>query len=136
MKYTHVEEGFAEVLTLKQAAIVLAHGSKKEAANQEISKMLDQIRSRDSEMLYQAAFMSFGEPDIPAVVSDLVSQGVTRIIVMPFFLSTGSHISQDIPQQLEHEKEKHPEVEIILTEHLAGHPALVDVVLDRIREAL
>ena len=119
---------------MKQGAIILAHGSKRKAANEEIYSMVREIQERDEEMLYEAAFMSFGEPDIPAAIARLASRGVQSIIIMPFFLGTGNHISQDIPELLRQEKRKYPELDLKMAVHLAGHPGLIDIVLDRIRD--
>ena len=77
--------------------------------------------------------MSLGIPDIGEGIEKLVSSGIERIIVMPLFLVTGNHITQDIPEELRQQKERFPEVEFVMAQHLAGHTALVDIVLERIR---
>lgn len=119
---------------MKRAAIILAHGSRLEAANEEICSIVDQLQKIDAGMIYGPAFMSFGEPDLSGAIEEMVSRGVQDIVIMPFFIGLGSHISRDIPELLKREKSKHPHLELKVTEPLAGHPGLIDIILDRVRD--
>ena len=113
--------------------LLLAHGSRRQEANDEILAMAQLVKARDPEGIYQVAFMSLGTPDIGEGVGKLVSAGIERAIVMPLFLVTGNHITQDIPEELRQQKERFPGMEFVMAQHLAGHAALVDIVLERIQ---
>lgn len=119
---------------MKEGVLVLSHGSRRPEANQEIVDISEQIQARNPQGVYQVAFMSYGSPDIAAGVERLVKAGMERIIVMPLFLVTGNHITLDIPEELELQKVRWPGVEFVMAQHLAGHPGLVDIILDRIQE--
>ncbi|HWP95274.1 MAG TPA: CbiX/SirB N-terminal domain-containing protein [Syntrophomonadaceae bacterium] len=120
---------------MREGVVLLAHGSKRQEANQEIGSLLSDIQNRDPEGIYELALMSFGPPGIPDAIGRLAARGVERIVVMPLFLVTGNHIHHDIPDLLLHEKARYPEVEFVMARHLAGHPGLINIVLDRILES-
>lgn len=119
---------------MKEGVMVLAHGSKREEANEEIRSLVREIQLSDSQGVYQVAFMQFGYPDIGKAVNELAAVGVEKIIVMPYFLVTGNHISIDIPDELEVQKQAHPGLEFVIAKHLNGHPGMIAVVKDRIQE--
>lgn len=120
---------------MKTGVVLLAHGSRREAANDEMRQLGGLVQAADGYGLYQVAFMQFGTPSLLEAIGDLTSEGAERIIVMPMFLVTGNHVTQDIPGELAVLKEQYPGVQFVLAQHFAAHPALVDIIQDRIRES-
>lgn len=120
---------------MKSGVVLIAHGSRREEANTEIRSLTHQVQEANPHGMYEVAFMQFGSPDLKSAVAKLTAQGVKRVVVMPLFLITGNHVTQDIPQDLADLKSNHPGIEFILARHFAGHPALVQIVQDRIGEA-
>lgn len=118
---------------MKEGVLLLSHGSRRSEANDEILAIGSRVQERDPQGVYRVAFMSFGNPDIGESIDNLVSSGTDRIIVMPLFLVTGNHISLDIPEELEKHQQRLPGVEFVMAQHLAGHPGLIDIVMERIQ---
>ena len=54
------------------------------------------------------AHMEIAEPSILAAVSSFAQEGFTDIIIAPYFLSPGRHISQDIPRLMVEAQQAHP----------------------------
>lgn len=119
---------------MPEGVVIIAHGSKRKEANDEIRTMVDMIQARDPGNFYQAAFLQFEHMDIGQAVLQVLASGVQRVIIMPYFLVTGNHISIDIPELITVEQQKHPGVEFLVAKHLNGHPGMADIVLDRISE--
>jgi sirohydrochlorin ferrochelatase len=120
------------VLTIKEGILLLAHGSRREEANDEIRCMARLIQARDPDGIYETAYMSFGTPDISGGIENLIAQGIEIIIIMPLFLVTGNHITHDIPEEIALQKERFPGMEFRMAQHLACHPAIVDIVMERL----
>jgi len=55
--------------------------------------------------------------------------------VIPYFLTLGMHLQRDLPRLVEEIRAAHPGLEIQVTPPLDGHPALIDALLGRAREA-
>jgi sirohydrochlorin ferrochelatase len=85
-------------------------------------------------MLVGAAFLEGGTPDLRGAVDAMASR-VSRIVVVPYFLTLGLHLQRDLPRLADEVRRAHPELEIHVTPPLDGHPAMVDVLLARAREA-
>lgn len=118
--------------------VLIGHGSpKKDANNVEI--MADLLHSAlhpgCSDRCVKAAYMQFAKPDIADALDACTAEGAERVVVHPFFLCSGMHVTKDIPAAIDEAKKKHPGVEFIYTEPLGVHENLVRVVLERIGAA-
>lgn len=58
-----------------------------------------------------------------------IQQRAKKIVIVPFFLQLGTHVTADIPQLVDELRHRHPEIEIALTEPVGSHPLLVDAAL-------
>lgn len=130
----YIENDFRRCLSMPAGVVIIAHGSKRKEANEEIRNMVAMIQEKDPETLYKAAFMQFDPTDLSVAVDQLLEQGVKKVVIMPYFLVTGNHICVDIPELITAEQQKHPFIEFSTAKHLNGHPGMVDIVLDRIQE--
>jgi sirohydrochlorin ferrochelatase len=86
--------------------------------------------------IVEAAFLELGAPDLTAATGLLIARGATRIIVIPYFLTLGTHLQRDLPRLAREASRAHGDIEMQITLPLDGHPALLEALLDRASEAL
>ena len=79
--------------------------------------------------------MEFAAPKIPEAIKKAVSDGAKKVILHPFFLSAGQHVSKDIPEMIEEARTAYPGVKFIYTEPLGIHEKLAHIALERISAA-
>lgn len=115
--------------------VVFAHGSSVESANDAIRAVAARLAQRGSFDLVEPAFLEQGKPDLAGAVRRLVDRGASRVLVIPYFLTLGIHLQRDLPRIVAEISRIHQGMEIRVTPPLDGHPALVDALLDRAREA-
>jgi sirohydrochlorin ferrochelatase len=120
---------------MSSAIILFAHGSRIESANQTVRKAASDLARAGEFPTVEAAFLELGQPDLPSAAAALVARGITQITVIPYFLTLGTHLERDLPRLVHGIEVAHPGVEIRVTPPLDGHPALVQALLDRAREA-
>lgn len=108
------------------AVVLVAHGSRADAANAE-HRHLAETLARRTERTVVPAFLELAEPSIEAAISEAVERGASRVVVLPYFLSVGRHVAIDIPQAVEESATNHPAVDIELRGHLGGDHRLLDV---------
>jgi len=115
--------------------IVFAHGSRVESANQAVSDLAARMAASRGDIV-EAAFLELGNPDLASAVARLVARGVSGIIVIPYFLTLGTHMQRDLPRLVEEAASRNGNIDIQVTSPLDGHPALLEALLDRANEAL
>src|SRR5271156_4479718 len=115
--------------------IVFAHGSRVESANQAVRDVAAQMAASGQHMV-EPAFLEIGQPDLTAATGLLIARGARRIIVIPYFLTLGTHMQRDLPRLAQDASRAHGDIEIEITPPLDGHPALVQALLDRATQAL
>jgi len=115
--------------------IVFAHGSRIESANQAVRDVAARMAaSEPNGAPVEPAFLELGEPDLTGAARRLAARGVFRIVVVPYFLTLGTHMQRDLPRLARQAEQAIGNIKIDVTAPLDGHPALVEALLDRARE--
>ena len=118
--------------------IIAGHGSPKKDANniEQVAGLLhNMIHPACNDDCVRVAYLQFAEPDIAEAISSCVDDGAKKVIVHPYFLSSGIHVTSDIPEIIDEAKKKYPGVEFVFTEPLGVHNKMAQVVLERINSA-
>jgi len=118
-----------------ETIILIGHGSPKHDANnlEVVGRLLHSaIHDNCRSECVKIAYLQFAEPDIAAAIEHCVNEGANRVIIHPFFLTSGLHVTRDIPEMIETARAMYPSVEFVYTEPLGIHEKLVQVILDRI----
>jgi sirohydrochlorin ferrochelatase len=119
---------------VKTALLLIAHGSREAEANADLYHVVDGLRRRGFGLV-EASFLELAEPGIEEGGGRCVAQGAERVILVPYFLSAGVHVRRDLTAARDRLAARHPAVEFRLAEPLGRHPLLLDVVMERAREA-
>jgi sirohydrochlorin ferrochelatase len=110
---------------------LIAHGSRREASNQEVRELATGLGRicGDQFQIVLPAFLELAEPDISAGVDRCVEAGASRVTAVPYFLSAGRHVAHDIPAELEKAAQRHPAVTIHQTGYLGTHESVAELLL-------
>lgn len=115
--------------------VVFAHGSRVESANEAVRAVSARM-AQESGQVVEAAFLECGQPNLAGAVDRLAERNAARIVVVPYFLTLGTHLQRDLPVLVQQAAARHPGIEIEVTAPLDGHPALLTALLDRASTAL
>ena len=66
--------------------------------------------------------MELAEPSIGEAVAKCASEGYKKVVVAPYFLSRGRHITTDIPAMVAEAQKAHPEVSCVIAEPIGMSP--------------
>ncbi|MAX50520.1 MAG: cobalamin biosynthesis protein CbiX [Methylophaga sp.] len=114
-----------------KALLIIAHGSRRQASNDEVKKIATQIREHgqhDFDMV-ESAFLELAYPLIPEGIEHCVKSGAKQIVVSPYFLNSGKHVTEDIPEIIADVKAAHPDIIIEVTPHVGSSPIMLDLIL-------
>jgi sirohydrochlorin ferrochelatase len=116
--------------------IVFGHGSRVESANQAVRDIAARMAA-SGEHTVEPAFLELGQPDLAGAVERLNAVGVSRIVVIPYFLTLGTHLRRDLPRLVQETSMSFGgKIQMEVTPPLDGHPALLEALLDRASHAL
>jgi sirohydrochlorin ferrochelatase len=121
---------------VKTGFAIFAHGSAIESANQGVCEVARRFAVESGFELVEPAFLELGQPDLAGAISRLIQRGAGRIVVIPYFLTLGTHLQRDLPRIVEDISSIHRDVPIVVAPPLDGHPGLLAALLDRARQAL
>jgi sirohydrochlorin ferrochelatase len=121
---------------LKTGIILFGHGSTVASANEAVQTVAQTFARGGGYDEVEVAFLDCAPPTLAAAVATLAARGVTRIVVIPYFLTLGIHLQRDLPRIIAGLEGIHKGVQIEVTPPLDGHPALVEILLDRARASL
>lgn len=116
------------------ALLLIAHGSRRSEANVDLEFIAAGIRERARYGIVQVSFLELAEPNIETGGAFCVGQGATDVILLPYFLSPGVHVVEDLTVARDKLSERFPSVRFLLAEPLGRHPLLIEVVEERARE--
>lgn len=120
---------------MKTGLILLSHGSRLPEAQITLQRLIAQVKT-DSDFDYLlGASLQFNQPDLSTAMVEMASAGMEKVVIVPLFLCMGVHMKKDIPNLLQEERAKHPHMEIVMTGNIGADQKLIQIILDRIREA-
>lgn len=120
---------------MSTALVLMAHGSRHAAANDDLTDLADKIRVLGRYAPVIASYLELAEPNIGTACRTCVEQGATRIVMAPYFLSAGVHVHRDLAKLRDDLSREYPNVQFLLAEPLGRHPSLMQIVLERVAEA-
>ncbi len=118
------------------AVLVIAHGSRRAEANEELFRVAEQLRQRGRFLHVQPAFLELASPDIDRGGELCVRQGARQVILLPYFLSAGRHVTDDLAAARDRLAARHPLVRFMLAPPLGVHPGLIDILLTHVQVAI
>lgn len=119
-----------------KALIIIAHGSRREESNQEVTRLTDKVREQSDEAFHiiRHAFLELAEPDLLSVIDELNQKNIDDITIMPYFLNSGNHVRQDIPALLEAAEKQYSHCTFKLTAAIGTYEGMPELILHSARQ--
>ncbi|QDT66299.1 sirohydrochlorin chelatase [Calycomorphotria hydatis] len=119
---------------MQTAALIIAHGSRRQEANDDLVKLAHMVRERGVVPIVEIAYLELAEPDIPTGAATCVARGADVVLMSPFFLSMGRHVAGDLEKFRAEFSAEYPEVEFKVCPPLGLDERVVDVLVKRMGE--
>jgi cobalt transport protein ATP-binding subunit len=118
------------------ALLVVGHGTRDADGIEEFRAMADLIRDAAPALAVEFGFIELAEPLVDEALDRLVASGPRDVVSVPLVLLAAGHLKNDGPAALARARRRHPHGRFRMARDLGIHPLVLDVVEDRIREAL
>ncbi|WP_326735476.1 sirohydrochlorin chelatase [Streptomyces sp. NBC_01022] len=130
-----VDEVLGDTDRSEVTILLVGRGSTDPDANAEVYKAARLFWEGRGYAGVETAFVSLAAPDVPSGLDRCVKLGAGRIVVLPYFLFTGI-----LPDRVRHQTEEwaaaHPELDVRPAEVIGAAEELLDLVMERYREAV
>lgn len=116
--------------------LVIAHGSRRQESNDEIRLLGERIAAMNHHGFdgVHCAFLELADPSIPDGIRHCAAQGASEIVIMPYFLSAGRHVSEDIPREVDLTRQEFPDVRIHIARYLGSIDLIAELVANHASE--
>jgi sirohydrochlorin ferrochelatase len=111
--------------------ILIDHGSRRAEANEQLLDMAARVQRLRPHDVVTIAHMEIASPSLSDAVAEVVARGATEIIILPYFLSSGRHVTHDIPDLAQAACAAFPAVTYRIGQALGPHDALATLLLER-----
>lgn len=119
---------------LDTGIILVGHGSRVRGAEHVLPELAAKLsRARGGPVDY--AYMQFAKPTIEETIDKVAAGPLTRIILLPVFISSGQHVTSDIPLALEPIRDRYKNISFLLGEPLGPDYRLVEILNERLMSA-
>ena len=135
-KRADVYEGEEDVVV-----VLIGHGSKLPYNREVLEELRRRIEMRGIFKAVRVAFMQLNSPSIEEVLRTFAKDGMKNIVALPVFLADGAHTTEDIPKKLKAAfegawEEIGGDVKLIYGKPIGVDERIVDILLDRVKEAI
>jgi len=115
-----------------KALLLIAHGSRREASNQEVRDLAARMNNQANDFdRVSCAFLELAEPLIPDGIREAVKHGANDIVVLPYFLSAGRHVVTDVPEEVNSVLDEFPHVKISMAPYLGIADKIPDLLFEQ-----
>lgn len=115
-----------------KSILLIDHGSRRSEANEMLDCMANMLQAMaGGGALVRHAHMELAEPSIEAGFRACVEGGATEVVIFPYMLSPGRHVTADIPRMVAEAAGSFPGVPWRMTDAFGMHEQLAAVILER-----
>lgn len=118
---------------MKTGYAIFAHGSKVKEANESVRALARQFAAAGPFDLVEPCFLELAEPDLAGALAALAERGASEVVVLPYFLTLGRHLTEDLPRLSAQARLRFPGLEVKVAPPLDGHSSLVAILVERAR---
>jgi len=102
--------------------VLFAHGSSDVRWAQPMKSLVESVARSIGPSAVTLGFMQLAAPSLMDVARDAVRDRITRLAVLPVFLSNGAHVARDIPDQVDQVRARYPSLDVRLLPSVGSDP--------------
>jgi sirohydrochlorin ferrochelatase len=119
---------------MKTAVIILGHGSRSGGADETVKRVVAEVKESGGHEIVEHAFLQYTTPTPQNAIENCIRQQVQKIVIVPYFMQSGAHVTRDIPELVDKARKQHPDLDIVVTDYVGAHPLMAKIVEDLVQE--
>jgi len=118
-----------------KALLLVAHGSKKASASNELASLTEKVRRQLPGVEVEAGWLELARPTVADALGRLAGRGHSSVVAVPLMLVHGHHTTLDIPAELEAACARLG-VEVLYTKCLGSRTEVLELLAARAESAI
>ena len=131
---TAEKNSISSITRAETLLMTVAHGSTYSDTNSTTEKVSQMLRKSMNFGRSETSFIGANQPLLSEELETSIKMGFQRIIVFPYFLFNGV-LTKRIASIVDDIQKKYSEVELLKAQYLNYHELIIDVFMERAREA-
>jgi sirohydrochlorin ferrochelatase len=119
---------------MKTAVIILGHGSRSGGADETVKRVAAELKKSRGHEIVEHAFLQHTLPTPHNALESCIRQRVQKIVIVPYFMQSGTHVTRDIPELVDKARKRHPDLDIVVTDYVGAHPLMAKIVEDLVEK--
>lgn len=119
----------------EQAVVIVGHGSLRLGAGCDLVRLAAHISGSGAGIKARAAFLNLSRPTLLEALAHHSAGGTHDVIVVPYFLTFGHGLRDDLAALLGHARRIYPHLRLRITRPLGDHPTIARLLHQRALEA-
>jgi len=111
--------------------LVVGHGSKVIDVNKKFQELIE-ILKKNTGRDVRGANLTLAPPSLEEVIQSMYSEGFREITVIPYFLSNGAHVTEDIPKILKEMRSNLEGLSFLLENSLLLNSLVLEAIEEKI----
>ena len=107
--------------------MLLAHGSPKATWRDSVERLARSVAARAGADSVSLAYMDHGPPTLMEAANEAIRGGATELRVLPLFLTSEGHVTEDIVPMVDELRAAHAGTKIELLPAIGKHPLFEDL---------
>ena len=114
-----------------KSLLLVAHGSRRMESNEEIAAIAGTLKERlkGKYAAVEHAFLELAEPSIPNAIDRLIERGSEEVNILPYFLSAGRHVHEDVPNIVQSKQKEHSQIKIRVFPYIGESEKIIDLLV-------
>jgi sirohydrochlorin cobaltochelatase len=121
---------------ISDCLVLLAHGSKDPRWCIPFERIVNSVRGQSEKTAVRLAYMEFAEPTLMDVARECAGRQILHLRILPLFLSFGTHLATDVPEQVNRAKEQFPQLEVEVLAPVGEDPRFAGLIQQIVIETL
>ena len=124
-----------DACTRSTTLLLAGHGSRKVEGNAEIEKFAEEWRRQRPGERIEVCFIEHADV-LLAEGLDRAARGSRRVVLIPFILTAAGHVKMELPAAVESARERHPDVEFVVTRHLGMGREIFEILQTQLKRLM
>ncbi len=125
----------APVTPPRPGLLAVGHGTRDAEGAAVVRALVRRVRKLAPDLDVRDAYVDNASPSVGAALDALAAEGVPHASVVPLLLTAASHSKGDLAASVQASRLRNPALRLDYGRPLGPHPALLEVLADRLAEA-